>query len=54
MNFRAIEKLEVERIGCKLFKLGIVGTTLTRCTAKLRTDVLPHDALEATILEMTC
>ena len=29
-------------------------TTLTRCTAKLRTDVLPYEALEAIIQAMTC
>ncbi len=30
------------------------GAALTRCTAKLMTAVLPHDALEATMLAVTC
>jgi len=29
-------------------------TTPTRCTAKLRTDVLPYEALEAITLAVTC
>ena len=33
---------------------GELGAELTRCTEKLRTAVLPHDALEATMLAVTC
>ena len=31
-----------------------LGAELTRCTEKLRTAVLPYDALEATMLAVTC
>ena len=34
--------------------LSHVGRKLTRCTARIMTDVLPDEALEAIIVAVTC
>ncbi len=51
-NFCVIVKLETAHhiVNCPITR----NTTLTRCTAKLRTEVLPVEALEAIILATTC
>jgi hypothetical protein len=49
VNFGVIEKLE----GVS-FPMRTIGKDLTRWTAKLSTEVLPHEALKAIILAVTC